>query len=66
MAQRDVQAVGEECDEDVRLDPSLELVEDRADAQIAFEGLECFLDRHQLQVVLPEFRRIGLGQVRTQ
>ena len=34
--QRDMEAVGEEGDEDVRLDPLFKLVEDRADREVAF------------------------------
>jgi len=47
----------------VRLDPALFLVEDRADGEIALEGLEGFLDRDEL---LPEQRRILLGDVGAQ
>jgi len=63
LAQGDVQAVGEERDKDVGLDPLLVLVEDRADGQITFERFEGSLDLDELQVELPEFRRIGLGEV---
>ena len=40
----DVQAIGQEGDEDVRLDASLELVKDRPDREIAFEVFERLLD----------------------
>jgi hypothetical protein len=39
-AQRDVQTVGQEGDEDVRLDAVLELMVDRAQVQIVLHGLE--------------------------
>ena len=45
----------------MRLDPALFLVEDRADGEIALEGLEGFLDRDEL---LPEQRRILLSPIR--
>ena len=40
ILERDVQAVGEEGDEDVRFDASFFLMEDWADGEIAFEILE--------------------------
>ena len=49
--QGDVQAVGDERDEDVRLDPFLTLMEDRADRQVVLEFLERLLDLGQLHVV---------------
>jgi hypothetical protein len=64
--QRDVKAVGEEGDEDVRLDPRFELMEDRADREIALEVLESFLHRDELQIVTPEFRRIVFGEIGAQ
>ena len=51
--ERDMQAIGEEGDEDMRLDPLLLLVEDRADGEIAFEGLERLLHPNELQIVGP-------------
>src|SRR5215831_10643763 len=39
-SQRNVQAIGDERDEDVRLDASLVLVKDRPDSEITFEVLE--------------------------
>jgi hypothetical protein len=36
--QRDVQAIGQEGNEDVRLDAGLELVKDRPDREVPFEG----------------------------
>jgi len=37
--QRDVQAIGQKGNEDVRLDAGLELVKDRPDREVAFEIL---------------------------
>jgi hypothetical protein len=51
--ERDVQAIGQEGNEDVRLDASLELVKDRPDREIAFEVLERLLDRNQQQIMAP-------------
>ena len=42
--QGDVEAIGEERDEDVRLDPALFLMEDWPDGEVVLEGLEGFLD----------------------
>ena len=49
--QGDVQAIGQEGDEDVSLDAGLELVKDRPDREIAFEVLERLLDRDQQQIM---------------
>ena len=49
--QRDVQGIGQEGDEDVRLDARLMLMEDRPDSEIAFEGLEGLLHCDELQIV---------------
>ena len=49
LAERDVQAIGEEGDKNVRFDAPLLLMEDRADRQIAFEGLEGGLDFDELR-----------------
>ena len=43
-AQRDVQTIGKEGDEDVRFDAMLELVMNRAELQIVLEILERGLD----------------------
>lgn len=66
LAECDVQAVGEERDKDVRFDTALFLVEDGSDGEITFERSEGRFDLDQLQVELPEFRRIGLGEIGTQ
>ena len=44
VLQGDVQAVGDEGDEDVRLDPLLALVEDRPEGEVVLEFLERLLD----------------------
>jgi hypothetical protein len=38
------------------------LVEDRPNRQIALQDAEGFLHGHQLQVVIPQLDRIGLGR----
>ena len=50
--QRDVEAVGEECDEYVRLDALLELVKDRADGEVSFEDLEDLFDRDERDLTM--------------
>jgi hypothetical protein len=65
-AERDVQTVREEGDEHVRLDVFHSLMDDRADCQIALQGAEGFFDLHELQVIVPEFHRIGIGEVGAQ
>ena len=52
-AQRDVQAIGHEGDEDVGFDPLLQLVVDRAQPEIVLEGFKSRLDLDQLDVKLP-------------
>ena len=64
--QRDVQAIGEEGDEDMCLDASLELMEDGTDGQIALEVLERLFDRDELQIEVPQLRRIGFGEIGAQ
>ena len=58
-AQRDVQAIGEEGDEDVRFDALLELMVDRAQLQIVLEVLECGFDLDELDVELPQLGRVA-------
>ena len=62
----DVQAIGQEGDEEVRLNAGLELVKDRPDRQVAFEVLERLLDRNQQQVVAPQLGRVFLDEVGAQ
>ena len=52
--QGDLEAVGEEGDEDMGFDAPFVVMEDRADREVAFEGLERLLHRDELNVVLPE------------
>ena len=48
-----MQAVGEERDEDVRLDPGFELVMDGTNRQVPLEIAEGLFDFGELDVVLP-------------
>jgi hypothetical protein len=50
----------------MRLDPFGFLMEDRADRQIALQRAERLVDPHELQVVVPDFQRIGLDQIAAQ
>ena len=59
----DVQAIGQEGDEDVGLDARLDLVKDRPDREVAFEVLERLLDRDQQEVVAPQLGRVFLEEV---
>ena len=52
-AQRDVQTIGQEGDEDMRFDPLLQLVVDRPQSEIVLEGFERRLDLDQLNVEPP-------------
>ena len=63
-SQRDVQTVGKESDEDMRLDPILALMEDRPQCEITFKSLERFLDFDERLIEFPQPRRIAVGEVR--
>ena len=63
VAQRDMQRVGEESQQDVSFDSTFEPVKDGADGQITFEIFERFLDLGQQHVKLPEQGRIAAGQI---
>ena len=65
-AQRDVQAIGQEGDEDVRLDALLELMVDRAQLQIVLQVLEGGLDLDELDVELPQLGRVPSAQIGAQ
>jgi len=65
-ADGNVQAVGEEGDEDVRLDARRLLVMDRPDGEVALQGPKRFVDLNELQMVAPQRRRIAFGQVAAQ
>jgi len=60
LAQRDVQAVGEESDEDVRFDAVLKVM---VDLQIVLEVLERGFDLDELDVELPQLGRILVAQI---
>ena len=59
----DVQAIGQEGDEDVGFHARLDLVKDRPDRQVTFEVLERLLDRDQQEVVAPQLGRVFLKEV---
>ena len=65
-AERDVEAIGEEGDEDLRLDARLALVEDRPDGEVAVEVAERPLDADELEVQAPQPRRIVGGEIGAQ
>src|ERR1700687_6415316 len=65
-AQRDVQTVSQEGDEDVRLDTVLELMVDRAQVQIVLHGLEGGLDLDELDVEPPQLGRVFAGEIGAQ
>src|SRR5207248_11222529 len=64
--QRDVQAIGQKGNEDVRLDAGLELVKDRPDREVALEVLEGFLDRRRQQIMAPQLGRVFLDEIGAQ
>jgi len=59
---RDVQAMGEEGDEDVCFDSLFILVEDRTGREIALESFEDFCDCHELQIVGPKLGGVVLDE----
>jgi hypothetical protein len=61
--QGDMQAVGEEGDEDVGFDPLFVLVEDRSNGEVALEVPERLFDGDELDVVLPEQGGIVVGEI---
>src|SRR6202790_4671533 len=65
-AQRDVQAIGQEGDEDMRLDALLELMVDRAQLQIVLQGLEGCLDLDELDIEPPQLSRVLAAQIGAQ
>ena len=66
VPQGDVQAVGHEGDEDVRLDPFPALMEYRTDGEVVLDVLERLLDLREPHVVAPQRRRVLAGQVGAQ
>jgi hypothetical protein len=61
-----MRAVSDKGDENVRFNPLLELMVDRADSQIALEIAEGFLNLGQLDIKLPELSRIDSNQIGAQ
>jgi hypothetical protein len=61
--ERDVQTMGEESDEDVRLDALFILVEDRVEREIALEVLEGFFVCRELQIVGPKLGGVVRGEI---
>jgi hypothetical protein len=66
LLERDVYIVGDEGEEDMRLDPALQLMINRSHGEIAFEFLECGLNLSELQIELPQLRPIGRGEIGAQ
>ena len=66
LFERDHQTVGEEGDEDVGLDPVLQLMVDGSDRQVALELLEDLFDLDQMQIEAPEVAGIVVGDVGAQ
>ena len=64
--QGDVQAIGHEGDKDVRFDPALELVVDRAQLEIVLQVVERRLDLGELDVEPPELIGIPPAQIGAQ
>ena len=58
-----MKTIGEEGDEDVGFDALLVVMEDGTNRQVAFEVFERLFHRHELNVVLPEFGGIIVGQI---
>ena len=51
--QRHRQTVGQEGNQDVRVHPTLQLMVDRPDAQIALQAFERRFDLRQLHIAIP-------------
>ena len=61
-----MQAVGQERDEDVRLDATDQLMVDRPQLQIVLEVLKGGLDLDQLDIELPQLGRVAARQIGAQ
>jgi hypothetical protein len=61
-----VQAIGEKGDEDMRFDAVFELMEDRPQVEIVLYGLEGRFDLDELDVELPELRRVLSAKIGSQ
>lgn len=59
LSECDVQAVGQEGDEEVCFDPRFALVVDRSDRKVALEIPEGFFDLRELEVGAPQLGRIA-------
>ena len=66
LGKREVQAVGQKGNEDVRFNPRFFLVVDRPDRKIALEILECFFDLRELDVVTPQLGGVAAGEIGAQ
>ena len=61
-----MQAISEEGDEDMRLDPMLDLMIDRPQLEIVFQVFERSFDFGQLNVELPEIGGIAISEIGAQ
>ena len=61
--ERDLKTVGQKRNQDVCVSTMFELVIDRTDAQVAFEGSKCRFDLRELNVPGPENFGIFGGEV---
>lgn len=61
--ERDVQAIGQERDEDMGLDALLQLVMDRPQLQIVLQIFEGRLDFDELNIELPQLCGVVPGQI---
>jgi hypothetical protein len=66
LFQGDLQAVTQEADENVCLDPVVFLMIDRADVQIVFEFFEGLFDFGEYDVLFPKFFRTSGGKIGAQ
>ena len=66
LLQGDIQTIGQKRYKDVSLDARVLLVIDGADGQITFEIAEDGFDFRQLNVALPQDRRVFIREVRPQ
>ena len=66
LLEGDLQTVGDEGNKNMRLYPLILLMMYRTDPQIVLQFLEGLLHFGQLHVVLPQLRRIIIGEIRAQ
>src|SRR5712692_487157 len=62
----DLQAIGQEGNEDVRLNTCLELVKDRPDREVALEVLERLLTAAQQQIMAPQLGGVFFDEIGAQ